>query len=357
MSKSRKNCCKGVLLLVDGNIKDINIPQKEKKQKTNNLNNIKIDNDIFENIGESKIETIGEWELESGESIIAFGFVKGEQENNHELLPLNNIISKSSKYYGDIILLKLDTQRNIVNINSNSYEEIYTNCYSNIVEESDDDVQTFNEDEDSEQSEEEYEESDEEIDTEQHDSDEEETEIVDDSLNSIDVHQINDTRKQIIKLFEKILTKTGSQQLENAILEYTISTSQTRNIATSWDNQYFRKIYINKSRSLYSNLKSDSYIQNTFLLKNVKKNTIKIDELPVLSFQALFPNHWKKIMDEKHNRDKWLYEDHAEAMTDQFRCGRCKSRECSYYELQTRSADESMTIFITCIKCGNRWRQ
>ena len=46
-----------------------------------------------------------------------------------------------------------------------------------------------------------------------------------------------------------------------------------------------------------------------------------------------------------------------EAMTDQFKCGRCKSRKCIYYELQTRSADEGMTIFITCLNCGNRWRQ
>ena len=157
MSKTTKNCCKGVLLLVDGNIKDVNIPQKEKRQKQNNLNNVKINNDIFENIGESEIETIGEWELESGHSIIAFGFIKGDIENNHELLPLNNIISKTSKYYGDIILLKLDSHRNIININSNSYEEIYTNCYSNIIEDSEDEAPNYNNEDDSSESEEEYE--------------------------------------------------------------------------------------------------------------------------------------------------------------------------------------------------------
>ena len=357
MSKSKKNCCKGVLLLVDGNIKDINIPLKEKKQKKNNLNSIKIDNDIFENIGESSIENIGEWELDTGDSIIAFGFTKGEQENNHELLPLDNILSKTSKYYGDIILLKLDAQRNIVNINSNSYEEIYTNCYSNIAEESDEDIQIYNNEEESSNSEEEYEEESD-LDNEEEDKEEEEeVQLVDESLNSCNVEQINETRKQIISLFKKILTDNQAQTLEKSILDYTISTSHSRNIATSWDNEFFKKIYINKSRSLFSNLKSDSYIKNTYLLKSLKKNTLNIKDIPELSFQALFPSHWKKIMDEKHNRDKWLYEDQAEAMTDQFRCGRCKSRECSYYELQTRSADESMTIFITCIKCGNRWRQ
>ena len=52
-----------------------------------------------------------------------------------------------------------------------------------------------------------------------------------------------------------------------------------------------------------------------------------------------------------------MYEEKEEAMTDQFKCGRCKSRKCTYYELQTRSADEGMTTFITCINCGNRWKQ
>ncbi len=44
------------------------------------------------------------------------------------------------------------------------------------------------------------------------------------------------------------------------------------------------------------------------------------------------------------------------AMTDEFKCKRCKSRKTTYYEMQTRSADEPMTIFITCLTCGNRWK-
>ena len=250
MSKSKKNCCKGVLLLVDGNIKDINIPLKEKKQKKNNLNSIKIDNDIFENIGESSIENIGEWELDTGDSIIAFGFTKGEQENNHELLPLDNILSKTSKYYGDIILLKLDAQRNIININSNSYEEIYTNCYSNIAEESDEDIQIYDNEEDSSNSEEEYEEESD-LDNAEEDKEEEEVQLVDERENSCNVEQINETRKQIISLFEKILTYNQAQILEKSILDYTISTSHSRNIATSWDNEFLRK-YILTNQGLFS---------------------------------------------------------------------------------------------------------
>lgn len=44
-----------------------------------------------------------------------------------------------------------------------------------------------------------------------------------------------------------------------------------------------------------------------------------------------------------------------EASTDQFLCGKCKNRKTTYYQLQTRSADEPMTTFVTCTVCGNRW--
>lgn len=42
--------------------------------------------------------------------------------------------------------------------------------------------------------------------------------------------------------------------------------------------------------------------------------------------------------------------------TGLFRCKRCKQNKCTYYEMQTRSADEPMTVFVTCTVCDNRWR-
>ncbi|KAK2197594.1 bifunctional TFIIS-LEDGF domain superfamily/Zinc finger [Babesia duncani] len=40
----------------------------------------------------------------------------------------------------------------------------------------------------------------------------------------------------------------------------------------------------------------------------------------------------------------------------QFRCFKCKSQETVYQQLQTRSSDEPMTTFVTCLKCNNRWK-
>ena len=39
-----------------------------------------------------------------------------------------------------------------------------------------------------------------------------------------------------------------------------------------------------------------------------------------------------------------------------FRCSRCKSKKTTHYQLQTRSADEPMTTFVTCLNCDKRWK-
>ena len=71
----------------------------------------------------------------------------------------------------------------------------------------------------------------------------------------------------------------------------------------------------------------------------------------------MFPENWEELFTKKAEQDKLKYELKPEAMTTLFKCRKCQSRETSYYEVQTRSADEPMTHFITCLKCSNRWRQ
>lgn len=44
------------------------------------------------------------------------------------------------------------------------------------------------------------------------------------------------------------------------------------------------------------------------------------------------------------------------AVTNDITCGKCKQREVEYTQAQTRSADEPMTTFCCCLKCGNRWK-
>ena len=55
-------------------------------------------------------------------------------------------------------------------------------------------------------------------------------------------------------------------------------------------------------------------------------------------------------------RDKNKFDTNIVASTDTFKCRKCHSNKCTYYQAQTKSADEPMTTFVSCIDCGNRWK-
>jgi DNA-directed RNA polymerase subunit M/transcription elongation factor TFIIS len=172
------------------------------------------------------------------------------------------------------------------------------------------------------------------------------------------VTELVEPRKQIIEIFESILNDSHlSQRVEESIFKSVYDQAIERRVLKKWDNPIFKKMYINKARSLYTNLKEGSYVNNEQLVQKIRGKKFDIDNIASMSYQELFPEHWKHLLDDKYKREKVMYEENEVAMTDQFKCGRCKSRKCTYYELQTRSADEGMTTFITCINCGNRWKQ
>ena len=148
-----------------------------------------------------------------------------------------------------------------------------------------------------------------------------------------------------------------SRKIEKGIYNYVIGVAKEKNIQRSWENTMFISLYKSKILSVYSNIDPNSYIKNTQLIKNITSGDIKPENVGFLSVYDTFPDNWKELLNIKSKRDKIKYELKPEAMTNLFKCRKCGSRETSYYEVQTRSADEPMTQFITCLSCSNRWKQ
>lgn len=151
--------------------------------------------------------------------------------------------------------------------------------------------------------------------------------------------------------------KKKSRIIEKSIYNHSIEISKQKNINRSWKNEIFKELYLSKVRSLYSNIDKDSYIKNATFLERIKSDKIDLKNIATLSVYDIFPENWKYILELKTKRDKLKYELKPEAMTDAFKCRKCGSRSTSYYEVQTRSADEPMTQFITCLDCNTRWKQ
>ena len=140
--------------------------------------------------------------------------------------------------------------------------------------------------------------------------------------------------------------------LERGIYNYTLRESDTKNIVKKWDNGYFVQIYADRLRTVCISMANDHVIQL------ITTKQIRTHELAFMTHQEMNPDKWSALIKAKQLRDKHKYETKVEASTDNFTCpnSKCRSTKCTYYQLQTRSADEPMTTFVTCIDCGKRWK-
>jgi transcription elongation factor S-II len=141
-----------------------------------------------------------------------------------------------------------------------------------------------------------------------------------------------------------------SSNLEKGIYNYCLDHATKLNIVKKWDNIYFVKLYLVRVRTVYVNLKHSD------LTDKLQNKNIKPHEIAFMTHQDMQPSSWDDLIREKKIRDENKYEPKLEASTDNFKCYKCKSKKCTYYQLQTRSADEPMTTFVNCLDCGNRWK-
>jgi transcription elongation factor S-II len=150
--------------------------------------------------------------------------------------------------------------------------------------------------------------------------------------------------------------QTFASEIEKGIYNKAIKFADEKNIIKKWDNTIFTQMYKQFAIQVYTNLSKDTYVKNLRLFDRLIDGEFLPYELATMDPQYLFPEHWKPFIDEKSKRDRVLYEINKEMATDEYKCSRCHKRECSFYQLQTRSADEPMTTFITCLNCGKRWK-
>jgi DNA-directed RNA polymerase subunit M/transcription elongation factor TFIIS len=141
-----------------------------------------------------------------------------------------------------------------------------------------------------------------------------------------------------------------TSNVETSIFNYALDESDRRKLIKKWDNPRFVEIYLNRFRSIYINLK------NTAFLEQIKNKEITGKTLERLTHYEMDPERWSELIDKKIKREASKFNTNIQASTDMFTCRKCKSKKCTYYELQTRSADEPATIFVTCLDCGKNWR-
>jgi DNA-directed RNA polymerase subunit M/transcription elongation factor TFIIS len=166
-------------------------------------------------------------------------------------------------------------------------------------------------------------------------------------------------RRKILEILVNTcnINNLDARKIEMSIYNYAIKNATSNYIFSNWDNQDFINIYVNKSKSLISNLCKEYGVNNSQISSILKKKKTKLEKIAELSYYELFPKNWQTILDEKIKIEQMKKEAIQASATDMFKCFKCYKRKCTYFELQTRSADEPMTIFITCLECGNKWKE
>ena len=138
--------------------------------------------------------------------------------------------------------------------------------------------------------------------------------------------------------------RNKSINLEKGAFNYALKEADQLKVVKKWNNAKFVNLYTDRLRSLYLNLD-----KIPIAVANYKKTAF-------ISHHELRPDKWDPLIQLKIAKDKTKFEINVQSATDTFTCRKCHKNQCTYYQQQTRSADEPMTTFVQCINCDNRWK-
>jgi len=156
---------------------------------------------------------------------------------------------------------------------------------------------------------------------------------------------LNVDRPNTITKFASILKDIDAAiKLEAGVYEFTIVYTTTKNYNIS----LMPAIYTDKINELLLNLDDTSVLNNQTFKKAIQNNELNPQIVAFMKPQEIHPAQWQELVRKNNLRDE---KKKNMAVTDLYECRQCKGRRCRMIEMQTRSSDEPMTKFITCLDC------
>ena len=179
-------------------------------------------------------------------------------------------------------------------------------------------------------------------------------------ISSVSSDNIGVSRCKIRERLVVALSRVAAETEEES-LKHQVEACDPVEVAVAVETAMFEKIkgQNKKIRSILFNM-SDS--KNPDLRRKVLMGEVKPEKLVIMSNTEMASEELqlriKQIEEkslEKCLTGRWTSAE-EKATTDQFRCGKCGQRKTTYHQLQTRSADEPMTTYVTCVNCNNHWK-
>uniref|UniRef100_A0A8C5N6B9 Transcription elongation factor A protein 2-like n=1 Tax=Gouania willdenowi TaxID=441366 RepID=A0A8C5N6B9_GOUWI len=155
-----------------------------------------------------------------------------------------------------------------------------------------------------------------------------------------------------------------TDNVRNKCRELLVAALQTDSkimISYTWCSQIYQEFkstdmkYKARLRSRISNLKDQ---KNPDLRRNVLCGNISPQRIANMTSEDMASAELKQIREAltKESIREHQLSKVGGTETDMFVCNKCHGKNCSYTQVQTRSADEPMTTYVLCNSCGNRWK-
>lgn len=172
-----------------------------------------------------------------------------------------------------------------------------------------------------------------------------------------------------------LITSATVKNAERSIYNWAVQETRDHCGDPSWENPQFRSRYKQKLHGLVQELTRGEAVDVSLqvvgdhvnfswkivpqLVYRLKRKELEARNLARYTPDVLWPQGpyattrlalRTKDMDRENSKAQ---DENYEGL---FKCGKCKSTKTSYYQMQTRSADEPMTTYVACRGCGNRWK-
>ena len=162
-------------------------------------------------------------------------------------------------------------------------------------------------------------------------------------------------RPFVVDKLSEFIEPNYAKNIEKSIFNWTIKSARLQNTQPAWENKFFKEQYKRKYLSLLFNFTNPK----NNICERIHRGEVKTKDIASLSPDALHPSglYAASIREQEIVRlRKELMADKDNNYKGMFKCGKCKSDKTTYYQLQTRSADEPMTTFVTCMNCNKKWK-
>jgi DNA-directed RNA polymerase subunit M/transcription elongation factor TFIIS len=172
-----------------------------------------------------------------------------------------------------------------------------------------------------------------------------------------------DIKESYIQYAEKVLERAKNQlainkiienidlslEIELSVLEYSLIYC----LNNTYDFKFLKPIYDDKIYNILANLDPNNIIQNKTLKKNLLNGKINSSNIAFMAPAQLHPEKWQHLV-KKREYKEWRA--NSIAYSTAYKCFKCGESKCKVTQAQTRSADEAITTFVSCMTCHNTFK-